>query len=84
MSVFKEEFHGCKLIISDDGNFQNDDGKTIEYKASIKIQVGTQYLKISAIQLAGLLQACRQDDVREELQARFRVEKAALEALDGF
>jgi len=84
MAEMKREFHGIALNIKDAGTFQNDEGKLIEYEKHIKIQVGSNFIKVSAIQLAGLLQACKDPEVRKELQSRFEEEKAAMDNVGGF
>jgi len=84
MAEVKRQFHGASLNITEAGTFTNDEGKEISFNKGIKLHVGTNYIKLSAIQLAGLLAACRDPEVKEELQARFLEEKAELESLGGF
>lgn len=84
MTEHKAEFHGAALIVKDAGEFDADDGRHIKYEKFIKIQVGTNFIKISALQLAGLVHATQDKEIKAELMTRFREEKAALESIEGF
>ncbi len=84
MTECKAEFHGAALVLRESGEFDAADGKHVKYGKSIKIQVGANSIKISAIQLAGLVQAIQRKDIKSELTARFNEEKKAFESLGGF
>lgn len=84
MSDVVREFHGVVLSIKDAGTFKNEEGKEVQFEDSIKIKVGQNFVKVSAIQLAGLKAALLDPEVREELQTRFVKERENLENLGGF
>lgn len=80
----KRDFHGAALIIKEAGVFTNEEGKEINYDKHIKISVGNQYIKISALQLAGLLHSMQDPEVKAELQTRFKEEKSLISSFGGF
>lgn len=84
MVDIKRVFHGMTLGVNDAGQFENEEHKIVQFDKNIKLQVGQNFIKVSAIQLAGLLAACRDPEVKAELQVRFEEEKAALDNLGGF
>ena len=66
-----------------DGEFVNDDGKTVAVSRQVKIASGRDTIKISALGLAALFQVVRSDrDVQAFVEDLLQRERSALESLD--
>jgi len=75
MNGISKEAYGLKLSIYESGEFKTEDGEVKEYSEGIKITVGNNSLKVTAMQLAGLFHFLHEEDVLEVLKARFEREK---------
>lgn len=78
MNGISKEAYGLKLSIYEGGEFTTEGGEVREYSEGIKITVGNNSLKVTAMQLAGLFHFLHEDDVLEVLKARFEREKNAI------
>ena len=76
--------NGVTLKIYEGGEFTDEDsGEKRKFDAGIKIDNGRFRMKLTAMQLAFIVQATQQPDVKKELQARLKVEKEAMQQV-GF
>jgi len=79
-SITREAF-GLKLSIYEGGQFEKD-GKTISFEPGIKLKLGDNDMKLSAMQLAGLFHMMHDDEVLEELKGRYDYEKRNMVSFD--
>jgi len=70
------EAGGLRVVFLKDGKFKDDDGIEHAVKAGIKVSgVGKYPLKFSALQLATLVNICRDQDAKSWLTDRLKYEK---------
>lgn len=70
------EANGVKAVFLLDGIFEDDEGVNHPVKAGIKVSgIGKYPVKFSALQLATLVNICRDPEAHDWLEARLEVEK---------
>lgn len=68
-----------RLSIYEDGVFTDDNGRSVPFKAGIKLSKGKYGIKVKAHELAALFQCMRADkEVREALEQRLKLEKQSI------